>query len=463
VSATFWFLLEYSVFFTLVALVFGLVGWWLRGPGRDSRSADLERQLAEQQNLARSAMDERDAALAEARDGSTHVSDAARIIEENQALENANIQLQNDLRTARHELNAQSETLAAALTTAARLEAENARLLSQSADALTDSSHRTQRAESELAQLKTAHEAQIAELQRQIDPSAIERLTAEAAQNAQRAESELAQLKTAHEAQIAELQPQIDPSAIERLTAENARLISEAAQNARRAESELAQLKTAHEAQIAELQRPLEKPLTAVPPPAAEPAAVAKPAPKPKMAKPKVPRSTKSTATAVSADDKLAQIEHELAPQLAVLAALTQERDDWAKRVHKLENQSLPDPAGLGLSRRSLIGSQERLTTAQEAAQSLQNQQRALQKALSQSAERGELPGDDLTQIKGIKTVLSDQLHAHGIRTWRQIAEWNDDDLAAFSELLAFKNRATRDNWREQARQLHEATHGPLV
>ena len=33
----------------------------------------------------------------------------------------------------------------------------------------------------------------------------------------------------------------------------------------------------------------------------------------------------------------------------------------------------------------------------------------------------------------------------------------------AFSELLAFKNRASRDNWREQARQLHEATHGPLV
>ena len=50
--------------------------------------------------------------------------------------------------------------------------------------------------------------------------------------------------------------------------------------------------------------------------------------------------------------------------------------------------------------------------------------------------------------------MLSDQLHALGIRTWRQIAEWNDDDLRAFSELLAFKNRATRDHWQEQARLL---------
>ena len=64
------------------------------------------------------------------------------------------------------------------------------------------------------------------------------------------------------------------------------------------------------------------------------------------------------------------------------------------------------------------------------------------------------IPDDDLTKIKGIKGVLSDQLHALGIRTWKQIAEWNDDDLRAFSELLAFKNRAARDHWQEQAKLL---------
>ena len=419
-SATFWFLLEYSVFFALVALVFGLVGWWLRGPGPDSRAADLESQLAEQQRIARAAMDERDAIRTSVRDSSTHVSEAAHLVEENQSLASANSQLESELATARRELNTRSEALAAALATASNLESENAQLLSQSAAALSDSSHRSQRVETELETLKTAHDHQIAELQRQLTGA-----------------------------------PQVDPAVIERLESENARLLAEAAQNAQRAETELNALKTAYDHQVAESQRQLAEA------PQVDPAPVEKAKPKP-TPKPKAPRAKKksSAARVASGPDRLAQIEHELAPQLAVLAALTQERDDWEKRVHTLENQSLPDPAGLGLSRRSLVGSQERLTAAQDAAKSLQNQQRALQKALAQSAE---LPEDDLTQIKGIKTVLSDHLHAHGIRTWRQIAEWTDDDLAAFSELLAFKNRATRDNWREQARQLHEATHGPLV
>ena len=403
-SATFWFLLEYSVFFALVALVFGLVGWWLRGPGQDNRTTDLEAQLAEQQRIARAAMDERDAIRTEVRDSSTHVSEAAHLVEENQALASANSQLESELTTARRELNTRAEALAAALATASALESDNAQLLSQSAAALSDSSHRSQRAETELETLKTTHEQQIAELQRQL---------AEARQ--------------------------VDPTVIEHLKAENAPLVAE-------------------NAKLAEIERQAPQ-ITPTAPQAPSSPETAKPKPAPK---PKAPRAKKksSAAPVASGPEKLAHIEHELAPQLAVLAALTQERNDWEKRVHTLENQSLPDPAGLGLARRSLLGSQERLTSAQDAAKSLQTQQRALQKALAQSAE---LPEDDLTQIKGIKTVLSDHLHAHGIRTWRQIAEWTDDDLAAFSELLAFKNRATRDNWREQARQLHEATHGPLV
>ena len=37
-----------------------------------------------------------------------------------------------------------------------------------------------------------------------------------------------------------------------------------------------------------------------------------------------------------------------------------------------------------------------------------------------------------------------------------------EEELRGFSELLAFKNRAVREKWREQARALHEAAHGPL-
>lgn len=79
---------------------------------------------------------------------------------------------------------------------------------------------------------------------------------------------------------------------------------------------------------------------------------------------------------------------------------------------------------------------------------------------LLRSLERGGGAEDDLTQIKGIKTVIGGQLRRHGIRSYRQIACWDDEELAAFAEMLSFKNRATKDRWQEQARKLHEAKYG---
>jgi predicted flap endonuclease-1-like 5' DNA nuclease len=34
------------------------------------------------------------------------------------------------------------------------------------------------------------------------------------------------------------------------------------------------------------------------------------------------------------------------------------------------------------------------------------------------------------------------------------------EDLQSFSELLSFKNRAQRDGWQRQARELHRAKYG---
>ena len=144
----------------------------------------------------------------------------------------------------------------------------------------------------------------------------------------------------------------------------------------------------------------------------------------------------------------------DLFPQLGTLAALVQERDSWQRRVTALESKTPRDPAGLALARRSLEGSQKRLDEAQSAAAAVESRERVLQKALEQAAQLPPESEDDLTRIKGIKKVLRDKLHAHGIRTFRQIAEWTDEDLHAFSEILAFKNRATRDKWQEQARAL---------
>lgn len=68
-----------------------------------------------------------------------------------------------------------------------------------------------------------------------------------------------------------------------------------------------------------------------------------------------------------------------------------------------------------------------------------------------------DVPSDDLIAIKGIAEKINQTLISHGIRTYRQIAEWTDEDVQAFSELLGFRNRITKERWREQARELFEA------
>ncbi len=181
-------------------------------------------------------------------------------------------------------------------------------------------------------------------------------------------------------------------------------------------------------------------------------------------AKPKRKRSTTAKPKAATATlrEKITALEGQLSTHQTGLATLTQERDDWQRRITKLEGQTPADPAGLGLARRSLADSEKRLAIATAEIERLRIQTQVLRRAEEGESALLTVPDDDLTQIKGIKKIISEQLRAHGIRTWRQIAQWNEDEQRAFGELLAFKNRATREQWQQQARALHEAAHGPL-
>ncbi|MCX6853151.1 MAG: hypothetical protein NTY98_30030 [Verrucomicrobia bacterium] len=181
-------------------------------------------------------------------------------------------------------------------------------------------------------------------------------------------------------------------------------------------------------------------------------------------AKPKRKRSTpaKPKAATSTLREKVTVLEGQLNTHQTGLATLTQERDDWQRRIAKLEGQTPADPAGLGLARRSLADSEKRLAIATTEIEKLRLQTQVLRRVEEGESALLTVPDDDLTQIKGIKKIISEQLRAHGIRTWRQIAQWNEDEQRAFSELLAFKNRATREQWQQQARALHETAHGPL-
>lgn len=67
---------------------------------------------------------------------------------------------------------------------------------------------------------------------------------------------------------------------------------------------------------------------------------------------------------------------------------------------------------------------------------------------------------DDLTELKGIASVLQTKLHDMGVFTFKQIALWNDEQAHEFSNRLGFKDRAEREHWREQARALYEQKYG---
>lgn len=165
--------------------------------------------------------------------------------------------------------------------------------------------------------------------------------------------------------------------------------------------------------------------------------------PKAKIVKPAKP--------SLDAQATLARLESDLTTKQTLLSAVQQERDDWSRRVATLREKG-KDPAGLGLAQKSLARAEADVSLATKAVDHLLHQQNALRHSLEQAVTITE--PDDLTRIKGIKAVLQVQLHAFGIRTFKQIAAWTDDDVEAFSELLSFKDRARRDQWVKQAQEL---------
>lgn len=182
------------------------------------------------------------------------------------------------------------------------------------------------------------------------------------------------------------------------------------------------------------------------------------PAEKPK--KPRAPTASaprKPAASSKPAADAQATLERlakEITTQETLLKALSQELEDWQRRVSRLREKA-NDPAGLGLASKSLLRSETQVADAQNSLDRLQHQHLALRHCLDQASSITQ--DDDLTRIKGIKGVLNTQLHAYGIRTFHQIATWTEADVETFSDLLAFKDRAKRDQWVQQAQALLSA------
>ncbi len=68
---------------------------------------------------------------------------------------------------------------------------------------------------------------------------------------------------------------------------------------------------------------------------------------------------------------------------------------------------------------------------------------------------------DDLKRIKGVGKVLEKLLHKNGITTFKQVALFTNKEIDNLAEQLgSFHKRIRRDNWKGQAKILHEQKYG---
>lgn len=67
---------------------------------------------------------------------------------------------------------------------------------------------------------------------------------------------------------------------------------------------------------------------------------------------------------------------------------------------------------------------------------------------------------DDLKEISGVGPKLEEKLNSIGIYRFEQIANWTEENIKEFDELLSFKGRIERDDWLTKAKELHEEKHG---
>jgi predicted flap endonuclease-1-like 5' DNA nuclease len=76
---------------------------------------------------------------------------------------------------------------------------------------------------------------------------------------------------------------------------------------------------------------------------------------------------------------------------------------------------------------------------------------------VEETADAAIVAADDLTRLVGVGPKLAERLGELGVRSFKDIAAWTEDDLASFDRQLDLKGRAVRDAWVAQARRFAEA------
>lgn len=70
---------------------------------------------------------------------------------------------------------------------------------------------------------------------------------------------------------------------------------------------------------------------------------------------------------------------------------------------------------------------------------------------------------DDLKRIKGIGAVIEEKLHEIGVYQFRQVAQWNNNNIAWVENLIAFPGHIMREDWPGQAATLESGETTPFA
>lgn len=215
------------------------------------------------------------------------------------------------------------------------------------------------------------------------------------------------------------------------------RVAHDRARELRRLTDELEALRAEH---LALMQRPAAEPTVILSPPA------------PVLAPVAVAAADLQPAQALA--DRLAMEVRQIEESLA---GITADQARTQSEQERVAAAAPADKAALKAAAKEGKDAVRRLEQANESLERKRRQLRAITRSLA-AAEDG-LIVDDLTRIKGIKTILNAKLREHGIFSFRQIAQWDEEDRQAFGEMLSFKNRMVKDGWQDQARALHREAH----
>lgn len=413
---------EVALLVLLASVFAALIAWWWRG--QQARAAH-QQTAAEQAKLqsAETTIQELKASLAESE------QQCIAALEQRDEAERLSLQRAADTRQLQQKI-ADAELAIAERDT---LRIENASLKTDATDFASKHDALVAEAAAAIAKLESASAELVSLRQSQADA-----LRAVEAAQSKHAEVEQA-LRSEQQRQ-------------------QARLIAEAAEASQRSD-QLAQQLAAATARITELERsiadakrvaPVHVPMPGLPPVPQSADAddfTAFPSAPSRDVVPVVPKAKKITRTEAHHEAAAATTESTIADREALVTKIAAEREQLTVEL------SAHDPHALdriGLTRIRIAETEKRLHAA------IADRDRAQRQAHA-TAHIGEGASDDLTRIKGIKSTLMKKLHDHGIHTFRQIAEWTDEDAAAIGGLLAFKNRIFKDRWREQARELQAA------